>query len=140
LEKQSFGQLARRSKRIQSNTINVMLKWHASVLVMILLWGGGGPRARHHLTLTAPDVLVVTLHGWLAPPSVYEWVNVRRYCKAPWLKARYINAIHLSLMKKKTEAAHLTLQCFKASLNSLFLMASLALLSAAFTSLLDIPE
>lgn len=32
----------------------------------------------------------------------------------------------------------LTLQCFKASLYSLFLMASLAFFSSAFTSLLDI--
>lgn len=33
---------------------------------------------------------------------------------------------------------YFTLQCFSASLNSLFFMASLALFSAAFTSLLDI--
>jgi len=25
----------------------------------------------------------------LAPPSVYEWVNVRQYCKELWIKARY---------------------------------------------------
>lgn len=36
------------------------------------------------------------------------------------------------------ESKYFTLQCFRASLNSLFLMASLALFSAAFTSLLDI--
>lgn len=36
------------------------------------------------------------------------------------------------------QTPHFTLHCFSASLNSLFLMASLALFSAAFTSLLDI--
>jgi len=34
--------------------------------------------------------------AWLAPPLVYEWVNVRQYCKALWIKALYtVNAIHL---------------------------------------------
>lgn len=36
------------------------------------------------------------------------------------------------------ESKYFTLQCFRVSLNSLFLMASLALFSDAFTSLLDI--
>jgi len=27
--------------------------------------------------------------AWLAPPSVYEWVNVRQYCKALWINALY---------------------------------------------------
>jgi len=48
------------------------------------------PWARHHLILTAPDVLVVSLHGWHHRLCMNEWVNVRQYCKAIWIKAIYI--------------------------------------------------
>lgn len=45
----------------------------------------------------------------------------------------YASILHICLKERK-----LTLQCLRASLYSLFFMASLALFSAAFTSLLDI--
>jgi len=32
---------------------------------------------------------MVIIIAWLAPPSVYEWVNVRQYCEALWIKAQY---------------------------------------------------
>ena len=44
----------------------------------------GVPELRH-LALTAPDELGCR-PAWVTPPSVcecvYEWVNVRQYCKA----------------------------------------------------------
>ena len=50
-------------------------------------WASRCPWARH-LTLTAPDELAVTF-AWLSPPSLYEWVIVRQYCKAHWVATGY---------------------------------------------------
>jgi len=55
------------------------------------------PRARR-LTLPASNELLLLCRVH-TPPSVYEWVNAREYCKALWIK-HCINAIHLPFMSR----------------------------------------
>lgn len=50
-------------------------------------YGWSCPWARRNLTLTALDMLVITLHGWHHHWCTNEWKC--GYCKAIWIKVRY---------------------------------------------------
>ena len=62
---------------------------------------------------------------------------VFRHKRFTYYKSVMLIAVTISVLEGKKKIL-VTLQCFKASLYSLFLIASLALFRAVFTSLLDI--
>lgn len=84
-----------------------------------------------------PGIDLVAPAHWL--PAQWKPMHCNCSCQVSEQPEITLKEWRISHQNNKcTSGWLLTLQCFNASLNSLFLMASLALFSVAFTSLLDI--